>query len=341
VLVEMPPPRRLELLRRERRPADFQLFVDGISREVVSAGPAATPGPSQDWEIVVYLDPELAPAVTLSDAARLLAERAERLTGLGSVEIVLADPEPRVALAASRDVARWPAALLELAGSAEGRAEALPAGRLPDLVRRQTDRLIAFAGRSREGGRPRALLWVGAADLPISPTEQSALSGATSTEGPPPRPSSIAAAFVAAAQALAADGWVTLPLVVRPLPPPPPPELNLEAKIVINSPEYTKSHPFSGSLEDPKVKARRASAYLALDAPLLPWLAPLQLLATATAGQVVQEEIQLDSALDSLGRRWQLWYSPPEDGRLHRLAVSLDGKRLRAPAWMRGFPPNS
>jgi len=103
---------------------------------------------------------------------------------------------------------------------------------------------------------------------------------------------------------------------------------------------FQEGHPFSGIPQDPKKKAHRAAVSLALDAGLLPQLAPLYVLAAATAGQVLQAEIQFDDALDSLGRRWQLWFRPPvpADGRLHRLAVSLDGQRVRAPAWLRGLP---
>jgi hypothetical protein len=106
-----------------------------------------------------------------------------------------------------------------------------------------------------------------------------------------------------------------------------------------------------------------------MNAALYPWLAPHHLLARATAGRVVQDLIQLDDALDSLGRRWWLWYRPPvaADGRLHTLEVRLggkvsvgsgvkpdlrlgatvhlqgdarrDGQPLPAPVWVRGFTP--
>ncbi|MEA2690704.1 MAG: hypothetical protein QOJ16_91 [Acidobacteriota bacterium] len=366
VLVERPASRPIDTLKRARRPGDFQLLLDGLPHEVVSIE-AAT---AKDWEIVVYLDPELAPAGPLNDAVLLLAKRAERLSGLGTVELVIADPEPRVALAPSRDAAVWRAALAELAGTAGGRAASLPETRLLAAVRRQCDRLTAFASRSRSS-RPRALFWVGALDLPISPAESNALTLATEpgreTVSPTPP---IAAAFAEATQALAAYGWVTIPLAVRPPPPPPPPTERPPGGAALDRPDYNstlgRGRPLSFP-EDPKAKARRASADLRLDAALLPWLAPHHLLARATAGRVVQDELQFDDALASLGRRWWLWYRPPvpADGRLHRLAVSLDGKvslggkvgldaklslsgdvtpdgnRLAAPAWVRGFPGGS
>jgi hypothetical protein len=345
VLVEKPAPRPIDALRRARRPSDFQLLLDGRLHEVVSLE-AAT---AKDWEIVVYLDPELAPAGPLNDAVLLVAKRAERLSRLGSVELVIADPEPRVAEAPSRDAAVWPAALAELAGKTGGRAASLPEPRLLEAVRRQCDRLTAFASRSRSS-RPRVLFWVGAPDLPISPAENNALTLATepgretspATPGGPPGPP-IAAAFAATAQALAVYGWVTIPLAVRPPPPPPPPPERPPGSAALDRPDYNptlgRGRPLSGVPEDPKAKARRASASLRLDAALLPWLAPHHLLARATAGRVVQDEIQLDDALDSLGRRWWLWYRPPvpTDGRLHRLAASLDGNRIRAPVWVRGW----
>src|SRR5579885_2909878 len=79
VLAELPLPQPLDRLQRARRPGDFQVYLDGNRREVVSFEPAS----SQAWEIVVYLDPALTPAGTLSDAVLLLGRRAERLMALG------------------------------------------------------------------------------------------------------------------------------------------------------------------------------------------------------------------------------------------------------------------
>ncbi|HZF08072.1 MAG TPA: hypothetical protein VFE33_04705 [Thermoanaerobaculia bacterium] len=261
VLVEMPPPRRLEKLRRAWRPGDFQLLVDGQPREVVAAGSVTSnpSGTAAGWEIVLYFDSELTPTAALADAARLLARLAARLAALGSVEIVLADPAPRTVFAPSRDAARGSAALKELAGAVEGRAADFPARRLPDLVRRQCDRLIAFAGRSHDS-RPQVLFWVGAADLPISPAEQTALSGATAAEGPPPVPGPLAAAFVATAQALAAAGWVTFPIAVRPLPPPPPSRASPGTRRCSGRPTTRRSRRATPSPGSPRTLRRRRTA---------------------------------------------------------------------------------
>ena len=79
------------------------------------------------WTAVVWLDDLLAAPANLANWAQLLGEQAKDLATLGSVEIVLADPLPRVALAATSDVGAIKAAL-ESAGPLHG-PEHLPGGR--------------------------------------------------------------------------------------------------------------------------------------------------------------------------------------------------------------------
>ncbi|MGB6363128.1 MAG: VWA domain-containing protein, partial [Thermoanaerobaculia bacterium] len=55
-----------------------------------------------DWQVVVYFDAPLSTPEGLKIAARTLARQAESLITLGPVEVVLADPLPRLFLAASR-----------------------------------------------------------------------------------------------------------------------------------------------------------------------------------------------------------------------------------------------
>src|SRR5262249_22706941 len=162
-------------------------------------------------------------------------------------------------------------------------------------------RLAAFAAQGRST-HPRALLWIGAPDLPVTPSETNALTQATDPgrEDLPGKPESlpIAAAFAQAAQALATHGWVTLPVLAAPPPqtaphPPPPPPGNAALERPRQGPIEGQRGPFSGYSEDPKTKAKRSSDDLKMNAALLPWLAPHHLLARATAGRVVQDEIQL------------------------------------------------
>ena len=84
---------------------DLEVFYDGVSQPAVglrqpSAG--RTGDSPSDWQVVVYFDAPLSTPEGLKMAARTLARQAESLIALGPVEVVLADPLPRLFLAASR-----------------------------------------------------------------------------------------------------------------------------------------------------------------------------------------------------------------------------------------------
>lgn len=101
---------------------DFEAFLAG--RQVAVTGVATIDEP---WQVLVYLDPALLTPSGLQDAAAALTRRAELLTELGEVSIVVADPNPLATLAGSRDAAAVSTAFDALA--AEGGA----AGELIEL----------------------------------------------------------------------------------------------------------------------------------------------------------------------------------------------------------------
>ena len=66
------------------------------------------------WQIVVYFDAPLSTKDGLRKAAQALGRESERLTLLGSIEIVVADPTPRIYLEGSVDPAIVREALLDV-----------------------------------------------------------------------------------------------------------------------------------------------------------------------------------------------------------------------------------
>jgi VWFA-related protein len=176
--------------------ADLTVLEDGEPRRVISFEPLGqTP-----WRFVVYVDRVLASSRTLRAALGALTAQSAALAALGTVEVVLAEPEPLTILPATRD----PYAIEETLGrlayagqgldgvrsvrrrfrdqAAAGAAAATnpaspgnleaPVGVAEEaaeeevrLVRRQVDHLAAWladspAGKDKDADRPRALFYV-------------------------------------------------------------------------------------------------------------------------------------------------------------------------------------
>jgi len=117
-------------------PEDLVVWQDGAEARVLALEPMAgeglrawlggslEPPLAVPWRLVVYVDPVLATERSVRRAAAALARRAGTLSALGSVEVVVAAPEPAVRLGATRDPKLVAAALAELA------RERFPAGEL-------------------------------------------------------------------------------------------------------------------------------------------------------------------------------------------------------------------
>jgi len=91
--------------------------VDGDqTRPVTEMAPLSRP-----WRIVIYVDRVLTGSRTLRTAAGSLAERAAILAALGPVEVVVAEPVPRVVLSATQDVRAIDEALSKLWLAGDGR----------------------------------------------------------------------------------------------------------------------------------------------------------------------------------------------------------------------------
>ena len=161
---------------RALKPGDFTVVDGGQIRPALSLAPLSRP-----WRIVVYVDRVLTGSRTLRAAAGTLAEQAAALTALGTVEVVVAEPRPRVAAGPTRDVQAIDEALSKLWLESEGRDDvrvlrqrfrdekdngADPAERAAQgiedearLVRHQQDAFTEWL-LAQEGDAPRAVFLV-------------------------------------------------------------------------------------------------------------------------------------------------------------------------------------
>lgn len=138
--------------------------IQQISRPAVDSRAQGEPPP---WEILIYFDAPLTTSDGLRKATLLLSHEAERLTRLGSTEIVLADPRPQIYLQDSRNPVAVRETLLDI------RSESLTTGELQWHRQRflETDRDEAASRADRafrdevgiiEQQRQSLLLWLAA-----------------------------------------------------------------------------------------------------------------------------------------------------------------------------------
>jgi len=351
ILVDVP-----DLLEGDRLAAgDFQVRVDGQPREVSRAAPAAGA-----WTVVVYVDPALASPGTVFYSGLALANRAADLTRLGTVELVVADPEPRVTVPPTREPLPLHQALADLAAAARverDRAGGLAAaGPSPDRIRGRLDELLLWLTARRPAG-PHAVFLI--MDGPDLTPEQTAALGSPAPAG---GPETVAAVFQRTARLLAAYGWVAIPVPLRKeqvgAPIAPRSELDIFRETTAPSSQSTSLPPIRPSRRSQKTTLAFPGV---LDLFLAPQTAALRLLSQATAGTLLGFEEQIGPTLAALVRRWRLWIPEPDapaDGRLHPLAVTvadqtqvgvvafqldvgLPGRRkdTRSPLWLRSGTP--
>lgn len=337
---------------------DLLVLEDGVPRPVIKAGSVDDPTVRNllrsegfdfaPWSAVVWIDKALAEPETVFVATLALAQQASRLAGLGTVEVVVADPEPAIEAAATRESRRLEQALADLAGKARverDRAAARPpehsgVSSRPDsaTLRRQLDRLLVHLAGKREPG-PR-LLFLVADGFAVTAHE----SRAFETGAADPAAGERAAVIQDAARLLAAYGWVTAALPLRKDDAGPPHGLASDVD------RYRSHHGDWGGLNNsvPPVLPpnRQPDSSLkwegVLRALVQPDLSPLRALSDTTAGTLVAQDAVLPWALDRLGERWHLYYQTqmPVDGRLRPVEVRLrNGVRLRSRRWVRSSTP--
>jgi VWFA-related protein len=315
---------------------DFVVLLDGRERPVTALAPL-----SQPWRIAVYVDRVLTGSRTLRAAAGALAERAADLAALGTVEVIVAEPEPRLALPATRDVAAIDEALSKLWLNGEGRDDVRllrqrfrdglrdekagdgEAGgdRVPEaveaearLVRRQQDALAEWLV-SQDGGGPRALLLV-SDGFDVDPAKffRAELPAAAATDAAPAE-GALEKVALETARTAAALGWTALPLPVGDSGLP-----DLRRFRIHSTPQM----PVGGAIT---LGRRKKPAEAGKSQPPLPSLLapdePLNWLAEATGGELVLDAQGLAGALGRLRSRFWLRFDAPRepDGRPRAVEV--------------------
>ena len=331
------------------KPGAFQVLVDGEPREVTRAEPVSA-GAEAPWTIVVYVDRVLAGPGTVFYSGLSLAKRTAALTSLGTVEVIVADSDPRTALAPTRDPRPLSRLLIDLAATArverdqtERRLTAPSAPEAPRL-RRQLDKLLDLLTAHPPRGPHAVLLVADGFDLPDE--QVAALDrGDRDDRGRGGAPQTAAAALQRTARLLSAYGWVTIPVPLRKeeagLPASTQTEIELFREATAPSDHQNGVPPVI------PFKAPKGTSLVypgVIDLMIAPRTAALRALSRPTAGTVVGYEVQLDEILAALGRRWRLWFAEPDvpvSGHIASFAVHLPGQRqeVRAPAWLRSSTP--
>ncbi len=292
--------------------------IDGLAQRVTRVEKVLE-GKRGDWQFVVYLDPRLAGARTRFLAALALAQRAESLAAMGTVEVLVAD-NAKPALERTESWQRIEAALLSHALEARhrlarGAAEAERPGW--DLFRDRLDRLLEVL-ESRGAGGPRALF------LPSDGLYS--MAGSEELER--------------IARTLAGAGWITVPM-----PWSEQPDESSAARLSEFESWKEGAEGRDGSAGTRRyvidfgrvVKHLRGTAGSprAERGEMEPQTVALQALAGPTSGLLASRDGELRAALSNLARRWRVWFQTTEavDGEPRPLEVRFGDEPLDAADW--------
>lgn len=335
VLVDISALPTFESIGRKAR-EDFIVVEEGVAHPLTELGAAD----AAQWIFVLYFDSILAGPEARQRAAIELAGLSERLTAGGLAEIVIADPLPHTLLStASADALRRQ--LDELAVAAGREVERTEPSLATATAARlaQLDRLTVEIAARGGGGARSLLLPVGA--WPLDPEGLARLTKAKSD-------GSLEAAefqpIQETSRALAAYGWVTVPLALRKLrevEEPSAAERRTQVSMGGAGDRRTTVPIVSVSGQgEPTDPATAAQVETLTDFSLMPFAE----LARASSGALIGESGRLQGTLGDLLRRRQFSYrSPfPQPGRLLALEVRWkggDGRTLAAPRWLRSSTP--
>ena len=238
-------------------PDDFEVLYDGQRSPVVGVsayGPAQNMPDGEPWTFVLFFDLSLSNPGEVAWAATELGTVAEKLTDLGDVEVVTADPVPRRILAPTRDTERLQDVLARLAlFPAGGEHEILQlrdeflqviAAEEPEvspaelaafavteearIVRRQQDGLLSWLLDRGPAGVRRALFWItGGFDVEPADFYRTRLDRIAGAAGEleaamdGDEPTSLEEDVDRFARTLAGYGWIVVPFATPPDPGPP------------------------------------------------------------------------------------------------------------------------
>lgn len=313
----------------------FAVFADGARREMVRAERLR----DEPWRIVVYVDPRLGSAESGHLAALALSHASEDLAARGEVELAMADPEPATVLAPTREPRVLENRFADLAGELARRADGrvAPAEADEATVRRQLERLVAFLTARPQAAPHAVILLADGRDLPAAVLN--ALGGDRVDPGKIPDEGG-AREYARAAQALAAYGWVTIPMTLR---APSGPEAEVRSGGMAHPGEHGGAAFGLAEIwrrmrgKHPRRPADPRLAEYGAD----PRLGVLRAMARMTDGAVVGSPASLDTALADLPWRWHLWFSNPvtAEGKAAFVPVSIElvrtGRSVRSQQWVR------
>jgi len=350
ILVERPPERRMP------KAADLKVLVDGLPRPVVRVENASEDAP---WHLVIYVDRQLAGPATLFYSLVSLADQADTLTELGTVEVLEAGSD-RPFLGPTRDARtlRW--ALGGLAAKARFERDRAEAGQALDRAGSSDDSVDEpSSGIGSRAADPSALTLASASrclDRLVARLTERHPAGPHAlflvADGSDPR---LAPPFDRAARLLAGYAWVTFPILIR---------KETTRSDIVTGPsdlEVFRRGSDAGSKNNMSIPGiipshKSWSTGLSIEGvvELLfdPEVAGFRALARETAGAVIGREAQVPPALARLGRRMRVWIdeSDPrlrksedvaEEGKLRRLEVTRfkNDLPLRASAYLRASTP--
>lgn len=367
-------------LPEDLRPEDFTVFEDGEEVAVVGveiwrrgrvvrhpAGTAPveveeTDEPLWTWHSVIYFDQVLSSSRSIRRAAQALATQARRLTQLGTVEIVTANPVAEQVLAPTRSSTLVEQKLEQLALDAVGRDELRrirrqvtreqqsigverfsPSSVLANiaqetqLLRRQHDVLLSWVSQELHPG-PRSLMLVNDGYdlrpqdfyfslLPRGADEQfMAELNADATER------SAAPDVEELAKTLASAGWVTVNMALGSFEAASTIGAEMSAQNRLGSPRSSRD-PF----------ARVDFVADSPDALIVRPLDPMRHYAVATGGDVLTGVNKLPASLEMLEDKVRLTYQVARlpDGETHKVEVKprRPGLEIRAPRWSGAAAP--
>ncbi|HVS62236.1 MAG TPA: hypothetical protein VMT85_01910 [Thermoanaerobaculia bacterium] len=280
---------------RDLTDEDLVVVEDGLQREVTRI--ALVSAEASPWTVLVYFDEVLAEPAMLPLVARTLSENATALTRLGPVRAVWAGPswaEHREVLRSTSNATEVTQALADLAREAandlserrQGAVASGPGAFPPSVLRRRADRLIVETAGGCPAG-PCLLVLVSAGYFPA---------GGEAEADP---------IAVELAKVLAGYGWNVVSL---PLDEPEPVEIELGRPGAGTDFEAWKEE--TGGVVVRGSRARRVEDADAqeLDDAVDPELAPLQLWAAASVGEVIRSPQHVEPMLRSLRNRWWVYF---------------------------------
>lgn len=313
-------------------------------------------GRDQEWTVMIYLDASLTGEETFFRSALALARSAERLTALGPVEVLVADPEMRVLVPPTDSPPAIENALADIAmqagnGEIGGELAALRrtlllrdaptaetvtqhAQAVRDLVAGQVAELSRAAGdRCHTDACLLLLVNEGFSEVPAT-TE-------TETE-PASTVDCCAEQSRRLARSLAAARWLTGVVAIQERsfelessPRERPPEAR-QVDAAVPPENYSRNAATVPSRLSQSISPYKLDFVVRLESQ------PLQRTAHATGGFLAASARELQEALNDLGDRLLVWFRqpepPPDEIVPLRVVFVPRGQDLWAPRWWRARP---